>query len=160
MQAEVRNTRWRFTNRNIYISVCTQRSCKIPTDVSMFLRSRNSMKLFLILCRASKVRNPRWQLTDTRNTHITACILCSCTILTTKHMYSRPRCTMQLCFILCNARAEIRNTRWRLTNRKYVYLSLYTTLLHNYNSYTHVFQVQDVNEAILYIVWCKQKLEI
>ena len=56
--------------------------------------------------------------------------------------------------------AEIINPRWRLTNRKYLYISLYTSLLHNYNDYSHVFQVHDVNEAILYIVWYNFKLEI
>ena len=53
MQAEVINPRWRLTNRNTYISACTQRSDKIPTAISMFSWSRNSMKLFLILCYAS-----------------------------------------------------------------------------------------------------------
>ena len=33
-------------------------------------------------------------------------------------------------------------------------------MLHNYNDYSHVFQVHDVNEAILYIVWYNFKLEI
>ena len=50
MQAKVRNPRWQLTNRNTYISACTQRSDKIPTAISMFSESRNSMKLFLILC--------------------------------------------------------------------------------------------------------------
>ena len=53
MQAEVRNPRWRLTNKNTYISACTQRSDKIPTAISMLSGSRNSMKLFLILCYAS-----------------------------------------------------------------------------------------------------------
>ena len=56
--------------------------------------------------------------------------------------------------------AEIINPRWRLTNRKYLYINLYTSLLHNYNDYSHVFQVHDVDEAILYIVWYNFKLEI
>ena len=53
MQAKVRNPRWRFTNRNTYISACTQRSCKIPTAIFMFSKSRNSMELFSLLCDAS-----------------------------------------------------------------------------------------------------------
>ena len=106
MQAEVRNPRWRLTNRNTYISACTQRSCKIPTAISRLSRSRNSMKLFLILCYASGSQIPRWRLTNTGNTHISACILRSCTILTAKLMYSRPRSAMQLCFISCNASGE------------------------------------------------------
>ena len=66
---------------------------------------------------------------------------------------------MKLIPILCDAK-EIENPRWPLTNRKYLYLSLYTTLLHNYNSHIHIFQVQNANKAILYIMWCKRKLSI
>ena len=53
MQAEVRNPRWRLTNRNTYNSACTQRSFTISKAISMFSRSRNSIKLFSILCDAS-----------------------------------------------------------------------------------------------------------
>ena len=108
MQAEVRNPRWRLTNRNTYISTCTLRSDKIPTAISMFSGSRNSMKLFLILCYASGSQKSKMAA----------------------HKY-----------------------------RKYSYLSLYTSLLHNYNDYSP-FQVHDVNEAILYIVGYNFKLEI
>ena len=123
----------------------------------------------------AEVKNPRWRLTNTGNTHISACTLRSCTILTAKLMYSRPKSAVQLCFIVCTAsgnqkskmaahkqeilisepaynvaaqlhrlypwflgpgcqrgyslycvmQAEIRNQRWRLTNRKYLYQSLY-----------------------------------
>ena len=49
MQAEVRNPRWRVTDRHAYISASTQRSCMIPTAKSMFSRSKNSMKLFFYI---------------------------------------------------------------------------------------------------------------
>ena len=107
----------------------------------------------------AEVRNPRWRLTNTGNIHISACILRSCKILTAKPYAHGPgvQCSYAL---YCVMQAEIINPRWRLTNRKYLYISLYTSLLHNYNDYSHVFQVHDVNEAIIYIVWYNLKLEI
>ena len=36
-----------------YISACIQHSCAIPTAIPMFSRSRNSKKLFFIMCDAS-----------------------------------------------------------------------------------------------------------
>ena len=37
---------------NTYISVCIQYSCSIPTVIPMFSRSKNSTKLFFIICDA------------------------------------------------------------------------------------------------------------
>ena len=54
----------------------------------------------------AEVRNPRWRLTNTGNTHISACILRSCKILKAKPIYSWLRSTMHLCFILCYASGD------------------------------------------------------
>ena len=42
----------------------------------------------------------------------------------------------------CVVQADAINPRWRLTNTKYLYLSLYPILLHNSNGCTHVFKDQ------------------
>ena len=34
--------------------------------------------------------------------------------------------------------AEVKNPRWRLTNREHSYLNLYTMLMYNSNRYTNV----------------------
>ena len=54
MQSGVKNPRWRLTNRNTYISACTQRNCKILTAIYMFPFYVNPIKLFFILCDASE----------------------------------------------------------------------------------------------------------
>ena len=46
---------------NTYISACTQRNCMTPTAISVFSRSRNSTKLFSILCDASGSQKSRWR---------------------------------------------------------------------------------------------------
>ena len=42
--------------------------------------------------------------------------------------------------------------------RKYLYLSIYTILLHISNGNTHVFRNQQFNETILNIVLCKLEM--
>ena len=54
MKSGVKNPRWRLTNRNTYISACTQRNCEILMVIYMFPFYMNSMKLFFILRDASK----------------------------------------------------------------------------------------------------------
>ena len=87
MQAEVRNPRWRLKNRNTYISACTQRSFTISKAISMFSKSRNSMKLFFILCDASGSQKSKMPAYKKGNTHFSACIQYICTILTAKQVY-------------------------------------------------------------------------
>ena len=53
MISGVKNPRWRLTNRNTYISACTQRNCTILTVIYMFSFSMNPMKLLFILRDAS-----------------------------------------------------------------------------------------------------------
>ena len=53
MQSRVKNPRWRLTNRNTYISACTQRNCTILMAIYMFSFSMNPMKIFFILRDAS-----------------------------------------------------------------------------------------------------------
>ena len=67
---------------------------------------------------------------------------------------------MQLCYILCYASGNHKSKMAAHKQEILIYISLYTSLLHNYNDYSHVFQVHDVNEAILYIVLYNFKLEI
>ena len=56
--------------------------------------------------------------------------------------------------------AADRNPRWRLTNRKYLYLRLNTTLQKNSNGDKYVYKVEKFNEDISNTVWCKQRSEI
>ena len=88
MQSGVKNLRWRLTNRNTYISACTQRNCKIQTAIYKFPFYTNSMKLFFIYCvMQAKVRNPRWRLTKTWYIHFSACTKHISPILTILPMY-------------------------------------------------------------------------
>ena len=56
--------------------------------------------------------------------------------------------------------AEVENLRWRLTNRKYLHLSLYTIYLRNSNGCTHVFKVRKFNETFIHHMLCKREAEI
>ena len=56
--------------------------------------------------------------------------------------------------------AEVRNPKWRFTNRKYLYLALYTSLLKNSKSNSHIAEVNGFEKAIYHTVWCKRKSEI
>ena len=59
--------------------------------------------------------------------------------------------------VWCKRKSEIQDGGPR--NRKYSYLSLYTTYLQDSNVYIYVFKVQKFEKAILYIVWYKQNPE-
>ena len=102
------------------------------------------------------------------NTHISAYIQHNCTIPTAIpgiYVHWRYPCfqgqQFQWRYLLYSVvKAEIKNSRWWLTNKKYLYLSLYTTLLHNSNCDSHVFKFDNFNEAIYDIVLCEWESEI
>ena len=81
----------------------------------------------------------------------------SCTILTDEPMYSKPVRAMKLCFTLRNASGD-HKSKMAARNQEILVSSMYTPFLHNHSDYIHGFQVQDANEAILYIMLCKRKL--
>ena len=112
MQPEVRNPRWRLTYRHAYISASTQRNCMTPTAISMFSRSRNSTKLFSILCDASGSQKSKMADPQTGNTYISACTQRNCMTPTAISMFSRSRNSTKLFSILCDA-SESQKSRWR-----------------------------------------------
>ena len=56
--------------------------------------------------------------------------------------------------------AEVRNPKLRLTNRKYLHLRLYTSLLEKSKSNSHVSEVEEFKKAISHTVICKRMSEI
>ena len=57
MQAEVKNLRWRLTNREyLYLNLYIPRCGIIATTIPIFSRLRNSTELFPTLCNASGCR--------------------------------------------------------------------------------------------------------
>ena len=57
---------------NTHITACTQRSCMIPTSLSMFSRSKNSNLLFYILCDTSRSQNSKMAAHQSCQYHIRA----------------------------------------------------------------------------------------
>ena len=112
MQSGVRNPRWRLTNRNTYISACTQRSCTIIAARYMFPSPWIQWSYSLYCVMQVKFRNPRWWLTKTGYTHFSACTQRSSPIFTIMPMYSCPRFEWRYS-LYCAIQAEIRNLKWR-----------------------------------------------
>ena len=131
-------------NHNNHSSACIQRSCTILTAISMFSRSRNSMKLFLILLDASICQKSKMTAHKTGHTHSTACIQHSCTILTVKQIYSRHMSYLELFSISCDASWNCKS-KMAAYKPEHWHLSLYKTYLQN-NDSTHVFKVPDLND--------------
>ena len=98
-----------------------QDSCINPTALPTFFRSRNSMKLFYILCGAS-------------GSHKSKMAVLKEEILISQHLYNIAAKFQRLypCFqsleiqknysLSCVMQAEGRNPRWRLINKKYSFL--------------------------------------
>ena len=109
-----------------YNSDCMQDNCIIPTAVPIFFRSRNSMKQLSILCGASGSQKSKMAAQKDE-------------VLISQQVYNiaakfqqRHPCfwgwgIQRSYFPYSVMQADIKNPRWRLTNRKYLYLSLYTT---------------------------------
>ena len=96
MQVEVKNSKWRLTNRDTYISTCLPRSSIIPTTIPVFLRLGNSTELFPTLSDVSgSEKNPRWRLI-TKNTYISTIISRSCMNPTTISTFLRLRNSTEL----------------------------------------------------------------
>ena len=106
MQAEVKNPRWRLTNRNTYKSACTQRSFTNSKAISMFSRSRNSMELFFILRDASGSQKSKMAAYKKGNTHFSVCIQHICRVLIAEHIYPRHESSIKLFSILCDASGD------------------------------------------------------
>ena len=77
-------------------------------------------------------------------------------------MFARLRNSIKIFSILCDAsRSQKSKMAARLTNRKYLYLRLYTSLLKNSKSNSHVSEVNEFEKAIsMHTVWCKRMSEI
>ena len=153
-----------FQRGNTNISACIQHNWKIPKDKHMFSRLYIRITLFSILCNGSGsqkskmaahkpeilISQPVYNITAKFKFQINWCY---------KHVFRG--CEIPLSdFLHRVTQADISNPKWRVTNRKYLYLSLCTILPRNSNNYTYVFEVQEFNEAILYFVWCKRKAKI
>ena len=90
MQSGVKNPRWRLTNRNTYISACTQRSCTILTAICRFSFSMNPMELFFMLPDASESQKSKMAAHKNRVYSFSDCTQRSSPILTIIPMYSCP----------------------------------------------------------------------
>ena len=132
---DISNTLWRKRQSeiqdggsqtgNTYISACIQHTWNISTAITMFSRLRNSMETFPILCDASG--NQIFKMAARKPE-----ILISQPVINLAEKFQRRYQCFQgreiwwRHFQYCVTQAEVRNLRWRLTNRKYFYLGLYS----------------------------------
>ena len=105
----------------------------------------------------------KWKIqnggSQTENTYISTCLPRTSIIPTTIPMFLRMMNSNKL-FRSCVVQAGVKNSRWRLTNRKYLYFNHYIMLLHDFNDNIYVFEVEVFHWAISDIVWCKRKWKI
>ena len=157
MQAEVKIIQdGGSQTENTYISTIISRSCINPTTISTFLRLWNSTELFLIAW-DSRGNEKSKMAAHKQRILISQPVLPRTSIIpTTIPMFLRMMNSNKL-FRSCVVQAGVKNSRWRLTNRKYWYFNHYIMLLHDFNDNIYVFEVEVFHWAISDIVWCKRE---
>ena len=176
MQAEVRNPRWRLTNGNTHISACTQRSFTILKAISMFWRSRNPMKLFPFLCelfpflckQKSEIQDGGLQkrkysflslyttyasespLAKQLHTNLTVFIISA--QFWQLNTYTEGTGVQWSYSLYCLMQTEIINTKMAAYTQKILTSQIVYNVTANFQWLKYVSKVQDLNNAVLYIV--------
>ena len=135
---------------------CMQDNCIIPTALRIFLIQKFNETIFYIAWCKRKSKSKKIEEE----------------ILITSQLYNiaakfQPRNScfqrygiQQGYFPYYVMQAEVRNPKWRVTNRKYLYFGLYTSLLKNSKSNSHASEVNEFKQASPHTFRCKRKSEI